>query len=192
MAQVVRTPDIVHRSDQRAERAERARVWPINVNKGLLLVRLVIGLLFVGHGSQKLFGWFGGPGMQAWIDSLAKNGLEPAAFWAYMEASAELASGLCLALGMLTPLVAAILIGDMLVAIFEVHATKGLWSQNGGFEYNLVLIAILASIGFMGPGLYSLDRRLPTLPRPYAFLGALFVTLVFVALAVLPQHLAVR
>lgn len=157
-----------------------------------MLVRVVVGLLFVGHGSQKVFGWFGGPGMQGWTESVAKNGLQPAAFWAYLEAFAELGSGLFLVLGVLTPLVAAILVGDMLVAIFQVHAPRGLWGQNGGFEYNLVLIALLVGIGLMGPGLYSLDRKLPRLPRPYTFLGALLVTLAVVGVVLLQPHLLAR
>ena len=82
----------------------------------------------------------------------------------------------------------AVLIGDMLTAILDVHASKGLWSQNGGFEYNLVLITLLVCVGLVGPGLYSLDRRLPRLPRPYTFIAALVVTVGVVSFAVLPQH----
>jgi putative oxidoreductase len=89
--------------------------------------------------------------------------------------------------GLLTPIAAAVLIGDMLVAILKVHAAKGIWSQNGGFEYNLVLIALLIAFGLIGAGRYSLDRRLPlALPRPYAFLACIVVTLVLVAVAVAP------
>ena len=103
-----------------------------------------------------------------------------------MEAFAELGAGLLLVLGLLTPLAAAVLIGDMLVAIFKVHAARGLWSQNGGFEYNLVLVALLLAVGLIGPGLYSMDRRLPfALPRPWTFVGALAVTVIVVAMAML-------
>ena len=80
----------------------------------------------------------------------------------------------------MTPFVTAMLIGDMLVAIFEVHASKGLWSQNGGFEYNLVLIAMLFCLGLIGPGMYSLDGRLPAL---------LVISLIVVGVAVVPGHI---
>jgi putative oxidoreductase len=106
-----------------------------------------------------------------------------------MEAAAELGSGVCLVLGLLTPCVTAMLIGDMLVAIFEVHASKGLWSQNGGFEYNLVLIAMLFCLGLIGPGIYSLDGRLPALPRPHTFAAALVISLLVVGVAVVPGHI---
>jgi putative oxidoreductase len=167
---------------------QRRRVWPINVSTGLLLIRLVVGLLFVGHGCQKLFGWFGGEGMEAWVGTIEKAGLHPASLWASLEAWAELGTGLGLAVGLLTPFAAALLVGDMLVAIVKVHAPKGLWSQYGGFEYNLVLIALLVAFGLMGPGLYSLDRRLPfALPRPHTFIVALAITLVITGLAIAPS-----
>ncbi len=166
---------------------ERRRVWPVNVNNSLLLMRLVVGLLFVGHACQKLFGWFGGEGMGAWIGTIEKVGVQPAAFWAYLEAGAELGARLLLALGLLTPVAAAVLVGDMLVAVVKVHAPKGLWSQYGGFEYNLVLIALLIAFGLVGPGLYSLDRRLPfALPRPHTFIASLAPILVVVAFALFP------
>lgn len=189
MTQVFTSPGVSHPppAPSKAERGWRVR--PINVNKGLLLLRLVIGFLFIGHGCQKLFGWFGGPGMQGWIESLARNGLEPASFWAYTAAVAELSSGVLLVIGLLTPLAAAALIGDMLVAILDVHASKGLWSQNGGFEYNLVLIALLFAMGWTGPGAYALDRRLPAWPRPHAFIGCLAITLLIVAFVTVPRHL---
>jgi putative oxidoreductase len=156
----------------------RERVWPINVNKGLFLLRAVVGLLFIGHATQKLFGWFGGDGLAKTTESFAKLGIQPATLWAPLEAGAELSGGLFLVLGLLTPIGAALIIGDMLVAIVKVHAPKGLWSQQGGFEYNLVLIAILLVIGLAGPGLYSLDRRLPfALPRPWTFAFALVITI---------------
>ena len=159
---------------QRPVNTVRQRVWPVNVNKGLLLVRVVVGLLFIGHGLQKTLGWFGGQGLAKWTEDVAKLGLEPASFWAPLEAGAELAGGIMLVLGLFASVGAALIVADMLVAIVKVHAPKGLWSQQGGFEYNLVLIAILVAIGIMGPGLYSLERRLPfALPRPATFIVAL-------------------
>ena len=157
-----------------------AGAWPY-ANKALALLRIVVGLLFVGHGGQKLFGWFGGPGIDGFAASLAKMGLEPAPFWAYFEASAELIGGALLVLGLLTPLAAAAIVGDMLVATLKVHAAKGLWSQDGGFEYNLILIVLLVGIGLMGAGRYSLDQKLGiSLPRPHAFVAALVGALAIV------------
>ena len=117
---------------------------------------------------------------------MARLGLWPAPFWAALEAGAEQAGGLLLLGGLLTPFVAATLIGDMLVATFEVHASKGLWAQQGGFEYNLALMAVLLAVGMIGPGLYSLDRRLPlTLPRPATFGAALLAALAVAGATVL-------
>ncbi|HEY3107793.1 MAG TPA: DoxX family protein [Chloroflexota bacterium] len=162
-----------------------ARAWP-HANKALLLLRLAVGLLFIGHGGQKLFGWFGGKGIDEFAGSLTKAGIEPSMFWAYFEATAETAGGALLALGLLTPLAAAALVGDMLVATLKVHAAKGFWSQEGGFEYNLVLIVLLVGIGLMGPGRYSLDQTLGlSLPRPLAFIGATLAALVVVAIVTL-------
>jgi putative oxidoreductase len=188
MTQLLDRPQeaVTHDRGSETIRAER-RVRPTNVNKGLLLVRVVVGALFVGHGCQKLFGLFGGDGMQAWTATVARAGIQPAATWATLAATAELGSGVLLILGLLTPLASALLIGDMLVAILKVHASKGLWSQQGGFEYNLVLIALLLAIGIVGPGMFSLDRRLPfALPRPVTFIVLMVLTLIGVAIAVVP------
>jgi putative oxidoreductase len=156
------------------------------VNKSLLLVRLVIGSLFIGHGLQKTLGAFGGQGFAKWTEDVGKLGLQPPAFWAALEASAEIVGGIFIVLGLLAAVGAAMIIGDMVVATIKVHFAKGLWSQQGGFEYNLVLIAILVAIGLMGPGLYSLEWRLPfALPRPWTFVVALMLTLAVSAAAVL-------
>ena len=107
-------------------------------------------------------------------------------FWAYFEAGAEMLGGALLVLGLLTPLAAAAIVGDMLVATLKVHAAKGLWSQDGGFEYNLVLIVLLIGVGLMGAGRYSLDQALGVaMPRPLAFIGALLAALVVVAIVAL-------
>jgi putative oxidoreductase len=159
---------------------------PGYVNRTLLFLRLIVGLLFVGHGLQKLVGWFGGPGMAVWTQSVAKDGLQPAAFWAAVEAWGEFGAGLFLVFGLLTPLAASFIVADMLVAILKVHAARGLWSQSGGYEYNLVLIGLMLGLGFMGPGLYSLDGRLPfRLIRPAVFLPVLAVSVAAVGYVLL-------
>ncbi len=163
------------------------RTAVVNVDHGLLLVRLVVGLLFMAHGCQKLLGWFGGDGLAAWFGTAQRAGFQPAAVWASASIAAELGGGLLLLLGLLTPLAASLLIGDMLVAIVKVHAPKGLWSQNGGFEYPLVLIALMLAVGLIGAGRYALDRRLPrVLPRPHTFIALLVLTLAGVLVAVIP------
>src|SRR5688500_10550697 len=160
--------------------------WPTNVNKALLLVRVVVGMLFVGHASQKLFGLFGGQGMAPFVESMNKMGAQPAPFWAYFAATGELVAGVLLVLGLLTPIAAAVLISEMAVAVFEVHWPKGLWSQQGGFEYPLVLGVVAAAVGLTGPGIYSLDNRLPlVLPKPWTFLAATAVGLAVVLLFVI-------
>jgi putative oxidoreductase len=176
----------VERVDETPTYADaQAGSWP-HASKALALLRATVGLLFIGHGGQKLFGWFGGPGIEGFAASLAKLGLEPPMFWAYFEASAEMVAGTLLVLGLLTPLAAAAIAGDMLVATLKVHLAKGLWSQDGGFEYNLVLIVLLVGIGLMGAGRYSLDHALGlSLPRPHAFVVAMLVALGVVAFATL-------
>ena len=124
---------------------------------GLLILRVVVGLLFVGHGAQKLFGWFGGYGLQGtggWMESL---GYRPGRRHASLAGLAELAGGVLLVLGLFTPIAAAMIIGVMLNAIVAVHRPNGLWVTEGGMEYPIVLIAAAATTAFTGAREYSLD-----------------------------------
>ncbi|MNZ77417.1 putative oxidoreductase MhqP [compost metagenome] len=124
---------------------------------GLLVVRLVVGLLFVGHGAQKLFGWFGGYGPKGtggWLESI---GIKPGVAMAVAAGLMELAGGILFAAGLLTPLAAVLLVLTMLVAIVKVHGQNGLWSTANGYEYNLVIIAIAIGVALMGAGDYSVD-----------------------------------
>jgi putative oxidoreductase len=127
------------------------------INIGLLIIRLVIGFLFVGHGAQKLFGWFGGYGLKGtggWFESI---GMKPGVTMAIFAGLAELIGGLLFALGLLTPLAGIMIAGTMLMAIVKVHARNGLWSTANGYEYNLTLIAVAIGIALIGPGQYALD-----------------------------------
>jgi putative oxidoreductase len=127
------------------------------INIGLLIIRLVVGLLFIGHGAQKLFGWFGGYGLKGtggWFESI---GMKPGVTMALFAGLAELIGGMLFALGLLTPLAAAIITGTMVMAIFKVHAPNGLWATSNGYEYNLTLIAVAVGVALIGPGLYALD-----------------------------------
>ena len=113
---------------------------------GLLLLRLTVGLTLFAHGAQKLFGWFGGPGIDAIGQFFTMLGFPPGRRNALMAGLAETGGGLLLALGFLTPLAAALLCSVMLVAAITVHIKKGFFITNGGLEYTLVLgVAALIS-----------------------------------------------
>lgn len=127
---------------------------------GRLAARAIIGGLFVGHGTQKLLGWFGGPGLDGTTQMMEAIELRPGRRNALAAGVTETAGGTLLALGLATPLAAASLIGTMATAIRTVHLQKGPWITQGGYEYNLVLIAALVAIVDAGPGDISLDRLL--------------------------------
>ncbi|PWV97818.1 putative oxidoreductase [Paenibacillus cellulosilyticus] len=130
------------------------------VDTGLLIIRAVIGILFIGHGAQKLFGWFGGYGLKGtggWLESI---GMKPGVLMAFAAGVSELAGGLLFGLGLVTWLGAALLIVTMLMAMVKVHFPNGLWVTQNGYEYNLVLIAVALGIAFIGAGEYSIDHLL--------------------------------
>jgi putative oxidoreductase len=124
----------------------------------LLVLRLVVGLLFVGHGAQKLFGVFGGGGLEGTAGMFDKLGLHPTAFHARAAGTAEFLGGALIALGLFTPFAAAALIGVMTTAIIMVHAPNGIWNTQKGYEYNLVLIATGFALSGIGAGAWSLDN----------------------------------
>jgi putative oxidoreductase len=127
---------------------------------GLLIIRLVVGLTLASHGAQKLFGMFGGYGLAGTGGFVESLGFRPGKVFAAFSGLGEFAGGLGLALGLLTPFAAAGVIAVMLVAIWTVHRPKGFFNHAGGFEYNLVLIAVALGLAFMGPGRHSLDAAL--------------------------------
>jgi putative oxidoreductase len=120
----------------------------------------MIGGFFVGHGTQKLFGWFGGSGLEATGTGFEAIGLVPGRRNALMAGLAESGGGALLALGLATPLAEAVLVSVMLTAIRTVHWKNGPWATNGGYEYNVVLISALLALAEVGPGRWSLDRAL--------------------------------
>jgi putative oxidoreductase len=130
---------------------------------GAPLLRAVVGPLFVGHGTQKLFGWFGGPGIEGISGMMEGMELRPGRRHALAAATAETVGGALLTLGALTPVATTMLTGVMATAIRKVHAPKGVWNTEGGYEYNAVLLAALAAIVSSGPGKPSVDASL--LPR---------------------------
>ena len=127
---------------------------------GMLILRVFVGLQVASHGAQKVLGWFGGPGPEgtgAYFESL---GFRPGRQFAVAAGASEMAGGLLLVLGFLTPLAAAIVVGVMLTAIATVHANKGFFVTEGGFELPLLLCVVALCVVFMGPGAVSLDGAL--------------------------------
>jgi putative oxidoreductase len=127
---------------------------------GLLVLHVVVGLLLFGHGSQKLWGWFGGQGVGGAGAFMETLGLRPGRFHAILAGLGEVVGGGLIALGLLTPLGSALVIGVMVVATVSVHWSNGLWAQNGGFEFPLTNIAVAFALAAVGAGDLSLDAAL--------------------------------
>jgi len=122
---------------------------------GTAILRVVVGGLFAGHGGQKLFGWFGGHGPEGTGQFFESGlGLAPGRRQAQTAGAAELGGGVLLATGIATPLAAAALSSSMITAIRKVHADKGPWVTEGGWEYNAVLLAVFFALADedSGPG----------------------------------------
>jgi putative oxidoreductase len=124
---------------------------------GRTALRFVIGPLFVGHGTQKLFGWFGGHGPDGTGAFFEQLGLKPGKRHATAAGASEAVGGALLTLGALTPVAAGLITGTMITAIRKVHAPKGPWVTDGGYEYNLTLIAAMLALTETGPGRPSVD-----------------------------------
>jgi putative oxidoreductase len=124
---------------------------------GLLLLRLAVGLTLAAHGAQKLFGWFGSPGLEAIGAGMEQLGFVPGRRNAFLAGLAETGGGLLLALGLLTPLAAAIVFAVMVVAGVSAHFQRGFFLMNGDYEYTLILAVSGLSLAFTGPGRLSLD-----------------------------------
>ncbi|HWB15313.1 MAG TPA: DoxX family protein [Vicinamibacterales bacterium] len=162
---------------------------------GLLLLRLTAGVTLAAHGAQKLFGWFGGPGLGKTADVMESLGFVPGRAQALAAGLAELVGGLLLALGLATPLAAAIVFGVMIVAAVSVHLPRGFFVTNGGAEYTLVLGVAGLTLAFTGAGRLSLDALLGLSFGGVAWgLAALVVGLVggFAPLAARRRHLVTR
>ena len=127
---------------------------------GLLILRLVVGLIVAAHGAQKLFGWFGGYGLQGTGGFLEKLGFFPGRRNALFAGLAEFGGGLLLALGLATPLAAVLIISVMFVAVATVHIKNGLFITNQGYEYNLTLATVALGVAIIGAGPISLDAAL--------------------------------
>jgi putative oxidoreductase len=139
---------------------------------GIALLRVVVGALFMGHGLQKLMGWFGGYGLDATGGAFEQMGLRPGKVHATAAGTAETAGGALLVAGAATPMAAAMLTGVMATAVEKVHLQKGIWNQDGGYEYNAVLTAALFAITAAGPGALALDEERSGLGWAIAALAA--------------------
>lgn len=124
------------------------------------ILRVPVGLILAAHGSQKLFGWFGGYGLEGTGQWMASIGLEPGYLMALMSGSAEFFGGLALALGLLTRPAALVTAFTMLIAIFSVHFSNGLFMSNNGYEYALTLLVVTLALTVQGAGRFALDNAL--------------------------------
>ena len=125
-----------------------------------LVLRLVLGLFLAGHGSQKLFGWFEGPGLQDTSQFMESIGLQPGRSWAITAGLSEFGGGLLMILGLLNPVGPLGAIGSMVMATVKVHADKPIWVTEGGAELPATNMAAAMALMLNGPGKYSLDRAL--------------------------------
>jgi putative oxidoreductase len=135
----------------------RQHAFVANESFAPFALRLVAGIIFVAHGAQKLFAWFGGYGLEGTGQWMASIGLEPGYFMALMAGSAEFFGGLFLLAGLLTRATGLVLAVTMLVAIFAVHFENGLFMSNNGYEFALALFAVSVSVAVSGAGRLSLD-----------------------------------
>lgn len=150
---------------------------------GLLILRLTVGLTLAAHGAQKLFGWFGGPGLDGTGQGMAMLGFHPGRRHALMAGLVETGGGLLLALGLLTPVAAAVVFSVMLVAAVSAHVKQGFFLTSGGYEYTLVLGVAGLTVAFTGPGSLSLDALLGyAVSGAFWGVAALFVGLVGAAI----------
>lgn len=127
---------------------------------GLTVVRILVGIIFVAHGSQKLFGAFGGYGLEGTGQYMASLGLTPGYFMALLSGSAEFFGGLGLVVGLLARPAALVLAATLAVAIFSVHIHNGLFMANNGYEFALALLGGVVAVLIEGAGKLSIDRAI--------------------------------
>ncbi len=127
---------------------------------GVLLIRASVGGIFAAHGAQKAFGWWGGPGPQRWRGAVESMGFTPPTSFAVVSTAIELAGGLLVAVGLLTPLASAALVAQAIVIIVRVHWSKGFFNTTGGYEYPLLLLAVAVVVCLLAAGTLSLDWAL--------------------------------
>lgn len=136
------------------------RVFSSQAGLAALVLRVPVGLVLAAHGAQKLFGWFGGYGLEGTGQWMASIGLEPGYLMALLAGSAEFFGGLALALGLLTRPAAMVSAFTMLIAIFSVHFENGLFMANNGYEYALTLFVVSLALAIQGAGSFALDNAI--------------------------------
>ena len=155
---------------------------------GILLLRSAVGLTLAAHGAQKLFGWFGGMGLDKTGQGLTALGFHPGRRHAVMAGLIEVGAGVLLAIGFLTPVAAALTASVMIVAAGSAHLRNGFFNHNGGYEFNLVLGVSGLSLAFIGAGALSIDALIGS-----AFAGTLVgIAAIIVAMAGAALQLAQR
>ena len=127
------------------------------IDFSLLILQLGIGLTFAAHDAQKVFGWWGGPGLAGWEGAMAHMGFRPAKLFAFVSAFTELGGGLLLAVGLLTPLAAAALVAQAVVIVGHVHWQNGFFNSRSGIEFPLVLGLGAAAVGLAGGSSVGVD-----------------------------------
>lgn len=153
----------------------------LDLNVALLILRLLIGLVVAAHGAQKMFGWFGGPGLARWTAGVEKMGFRPSQLFGFAAALGELGGGLLLALGFLTPLGSVGIVSAMIVAIAKAHWSKGFRNGKGGLEFPLTLLGVSAVLGLIAPGKFSLDAAFGiSLPLVPVFVIGLVIELIII------------
>ena len=156
------------------------------INLALLILQLGVGLTFAAHGAQKVFGWWGGPGLAVWEGAMAHMGFRPARFFAVTSAFAELGGGLLLAAGLVTPLAAAVLVAQSVVIIGHVHWSNGFFNAHSGIEFPLLLGVGAAAVGLAGGSAFGVDPVVGFAVEPAARMAMVVAGVVagLVALAV--------
>jgi putative oxidoreductase len=136
------------------------RILATDNGAGALALRIPVGIIFAAHGAQKLFGWFGGYGLEGTGQFFGSIGLHPGHLMALLAGLVEFLGGLALVFGVLVRPAAAALAFAMLIAVFAVHWSKGFFASNGGYEYALALLAASVALVLSGAGRFSVDRSL--------------------------------
>ncbi|GFZ83388.1 oxidoreductase [Pseudohongiella nitratireducens] len=136
------------------------RLLQSHVGWAAFVLRVPVGIILIAHGAQKLFGWFGGYGLEGTGQFMASLGLEPGYLMALLAGSAEFFGGLALVLGILTRPAALMSAFTMAVAMFTAHIGNGLFMANNGYEYALTLLVVSAALAIQGAGRFSLDALL--------------------------------
>lgn len=138
--------------------AQIKALFNTNAGYGITVLRILVGIIFMAHGSQKLFGMFGGYGLEGTGQYMASLGLNPGYLMALLSGSAEFFGGLALFLGLLVRPAAVVLIVMLVIAILSVHIHNGLFMVNNGYEFGLALLGAAVAVLFEGAGRVSLDR----------------------------------